>query len=410
MQAAPGHILVVDDHKPNRLKLSLGLKKQGHTVDVAENGRDALDKLRAQPFDLVLLDIMMPEMDGYEVLRQMKNDSTLRAIPVIIISALDEIDSVVKGIELGAEDYLPKSFNPVLLKARVGACLEKKRLRDSEQLYLKGLERELEIGREIQASFLPATLPQLPGWEIATRFRAAREVAGDFYDAFSLPQEEKFGLVLGDVCGKGVGAAMFMTLFRSLIRAVVNLAGNANWFAPSVTTDLVNGSLETITGAANLKDTIYFTNNYIAYTHSQAHIFASIFFGLLDPATGTLTYINGGHEPPIIFNEAGVKTSLEPTGPVVGIMPDMTFNVASAQLAPGDTLLAFTDGVTEARNSAGEMFTRERLVANLVQPAASAAGLLDQIEAHMQAFTAGTNQLDDITMLAVRRITTSDGE
>ena len=122
-----GHILVVDDHRTTRLKLSLGLKQQGHTVAEAENGQQALDILQTEPFDLVLLDILMPEMDGYQVLENMKNDAALRDIPVIVISAQDEIENVVKGIELGADDYLPKSFDPVLLKARIGACLEKKR-------------------------------------------------------------------------------------------------------------------------------------------------------------------------------------------------------------------------------------------------------------------------------------------
>src|SRR5512138_3095844 len=121
-----GHILIVDDLRTNRLSLSFGLKQQGHTVAEAENGRQALEMLRAESFDLVLLDILMPEMDGYEVLEQMKKDSVLRDVPVIVISAQDELESVVRGIELGAEDYLPKSFDPVLLKARIGACLEKK--------------------------------------------------------------------------------------------------------------------------------------------------------------------------------------------------------------------------------------------------------------------------------------------
>jgi DNA-binding response OmpR family regulator len=134
-----GHILVVDDHRTNRLKLSLGLKKQGHTVDEAENGVQALALLRAQAFDLVLLDIIMPEMDGYQVLEEMKQDGRLRDVPVIVISAQDDLESVVKGIELGAEDYLPKSFDPVLLRARIGACLEKKRLRDQEVEYLRNV-------------------------------------------------------------------------------------------------------------------------------------------------------------------------------------------------------------------------------------------------------------------------------
>ena len=132
-----GHILVVDDYKTNRLKLSMGLRKQGHTVALAENGRQALDMLRGESFDVVLLDIMMPEMDGYQVLEQMKCDNSLRDIPVIVISALDEMESVVKCIEMGAEDYLPKPFDPVLLKARLGASLRKKKLRDLEVAYLQ---------------------------------------------------------------------------------------------------------------------------------------------------------------------------------------------------------------------------------------------------------------------------------
>ncbi len=132
-----GHILVVDDYKTNRLKLSMGLKNQGHTVALAENGRQALDMLRAESFDVVLLDIIMPEMDGHQVLAQMKSDKNLRDIPVIVISAVDEMDSVVKCIEMGAEDYLPKPFDPVLLKARLGASLRKKKLRDLEVAYLQ---------------------------------------------------------------------------------------------------------------------------------------------------------------------------------------------------------------------------------------------------------------------------------
>jgi len=137
MTDTQGHILVVDDHRTSRLKLSLGLKQQGHTVGEAENGVQALEKLRTETFDLMLLDIIMPELDGYQVLEQMKEDKTLRDVPVIVISALDDLESVVKGIELGAEDYLPKTFDPVLLRARIGACLEKKRLRDQEVEYLR---------------------------------------------------------------------------------------------------------------------------------------------------------------------------------------------------------------------------------------------------------------------------------
>ena len=132
-----GHILVVDDNRLNRIKLSRGLEQQGHTVALAEDGHQALEMARAQSFDVVLLDIIMPEMDGYQVLEHLKSDSVLRDIPVIVISALDEMDSAVKCIEMGAEDYLPKPFNPVLLKARLDASLEKKKLRDLERAYLQ---------------------------------------------------------------------------------------------------------------------------------------------------------------------------------------------------------------------------------------------------------------------------------
>jgi len=137
MKELRGHILVADDNRLNRLKLVHSLTLQGHTVSQAESGRQALEMLQSERFDLVLLDILMPEMDGYQVLEQMKNDSTLREIPVIVISAIDEMESIVRCIEMGAEDYLPKPFDPVLLKARAAACLEKKHWRDQELEYLR---------------------------------------------------------------------------------------------------------------------------------------------------------------------------------------------------------------------------------------------------------------------------------
>jgi signal transduction histidine kinase len=137
MAEEQGNILVVDDSRMNRLKLSRSLEQQGHRVDVAENGEQALEMLRTEWFDVVLLDLIMPGMDGYQVLERIKGDTELRDLPVIVISALDEIDSVVRCIEMGAEDYLPKPFNPVLLKARLNTSLQKKKLRDLEKAYLQ---------------------------------------------------------------------------------------------------------------------------------------------------------------------------------------------------------------------------------------------------------------------------------
>jgi len=157
---SPGRILVVDDNRLNRLKLSRGLEMQGHAVSLAEDGQQALNMLREQSFDLMLLDIVMPEMDGYQVLGHVKEDKTLRDIPVIVISAVDEMDSIVKCIEMGAEDYLPKPFDPVLLRARIGASLEKKQLRDQEQAYLEQLQVEREKSERLLLNILPEPIAE----------------------------------------------------------------------------------------------------------------------------------------------------------------------------------------------------------------------------------------------------------
>ncbi len=146
-----GRLLVVDDNKVNRLLLGRSLEQQGHTVEMAENGRQALKMLHSRPFDLVLLDIEMPEMNGYQVLEKATGDLQLRDIPIIITSALEELDSVVKCIEMGAEDYLTKPVNPVLLKARIGASLEKKRLRDQQRELIKKFATS-EVATDLETS------------------------------------------------------------------------------------------------------------------------------------------------------------------------------------------------------------------------------------------------------------------
>ena len=149
-------LLVVDDNSMNRIMLSRYLGKLGYQATLVENGRQALDKLQAEPFDLVLLDVEMPEMDGYQVLEQLKTDLRLRDIPVIMISAVEELESVVRCIELGAQDYLPKPFSPVLLRARLTACLERKRLRDQEVDYLQQVGRITAAAAAIKANTFQA--------------------------------------------------------------------------------------------------------------------------------------------------------------------------------------------------------------------------------------------------------------
>jgi sigma-B regulation protein RsbU (phosphoserine phosphatase) len=272
----------------------------------------------------------------------------------------------------------------------------------------KPVDHEMEIARRIQASFLPAELPQFPGWEIATRFQPARQVAGDFYDAFPLIQNRRLALVIGDVCDKGVGAALFMALFRTLIRAFAQQHYALRWMG-----DLAEGGLARPAGGGRpvlpsigtsaLKNAMELTNEYICSTHGSTNMFATIFLGVLDPTNGSLLFANGGHEYPILLNSAGIKDQLATTGPAVGLIPGIEFGIQSVSIEPGDTLVAFTDGVTEARNSNREFFGRERLHTLIAQPISSATELLDNIMASVLEHMGGGDLSDDITMLAVRR-------
>lgn len=385
-QEAAARILVVDDNEANRDLLVRRLRREGHATELAVNGREALALLQGDTFDLMLLDIMMPEMNGYELLEHMRADDTLRHVPVILISALDDTDSIIKGIELGADDYLPKPFNPHILRARVGASLAKKRLHDREQLYARSLEREMDIAREIQAGFLPDELPAAAGWDLAAWFQPARQVGGDFYDAFPLHDGRRIGLVVADVCDKGVGAALFMALFRSLVRALAERM---------LTSD---GD-----GAAQARQLIAGVNDYIARTHDRANMFATLFFAILDPATGVIVYVNGGHEAPTISGRSGIRTRLAPTGPAVGMLPGLAFEAASETIAAGETLVAFTDGVTDAVDANGARYSEQRLMALLAHPAGSAGETLRRIQAEVQADTGHAAPFDDITLFVAHR-------
>jgi class 3 adenylate cyclase len=178
MKLSEASILVVDDNELNRDLLSRHLRRQGYAVAVAENGREGLDKIQEQSFDLVLLDIMMPEMNGYQVLEHLKEDPELRHLPVIVISAVSDLDSVVRCIELGAEEYLMKPFNRVLLRARISAALERKYLRDQEQAYLMQLEAEQEKSERLLLNVLPKP--------IADRLKQGQSTIADRFEVVSV--------------------------------------------------------------------------------------------------------------------------------------------------------------------------------------------------------------------------------
>ncbi len=276
------------------------------------------------------------------------------------------------------------------------------------EAFSQALNSEMVRGQEMQKNFLPDDLPQRAGWEFSAFFRPARQVSGDFYDVFELP-DGSIGLVIADVCDKGVGAALFMALFRSLIR-IFSGQTSLQGLDCRITENLKDNRLspEAVSGkGASHHDALMavkLTNDYIAKNHENLAMFATIFFGVLNPATGELTYINGGHDPLYILGPSGrVKNHLGPTGPAVGVRADVDLEERRARLEPGDILYGYTDGVTEARNIKGDFFTEKNLLALLKEGADTASGLLDGISRALKEYTGDAEQFDDITMLAVRR-------
>jgi serine phosphatase RsbU (regulator of sigma subunit) len=271
---------------------------------------------------------------------------------------------------------------------------------------IKMVEFELEKGQKIQREFLPSTIPDFPDWNIATAFFPAGKVSGDFYDVFKF-SDGNVGLVIADVCDKGVGSALYMALFRSLIRVFADQAAQSDsvsfsGFDPS-------GSRIAFTPSPDNKAVIRlravpFTNNYIAQTHGDEGMFATLFFGVLNPQTGQLCYINAGHEPLYLIDSRGVKKALDPTGPAVGMWPNSAYDIGQIQFEQGDMLIGYTDGVTEARSPEDEIFTRKRLQSLVEQPFNSPSDMLERIKTSLFEFIDIAPRGDDVTMLAVQRV------
>lgn len=275
--------------------------------------------------------------------------------------------------------------------------LEKAKLKI--EAYSKALDQEMEKGQKIQRDFLPRQIPRISGWEIAIYFHPARQVSGDFYDAFMLP-ENLLGLVIADVCDKGVGSALFMALFRSLIRVFSGKIRLQGLSVPGSTKTEPNSHGDYLYEALNA---VSLTNDYIAGEHGEEGMFATLFFGVLDPQTGKMAYVNGGHEPVLIVNQFGVKKSLGSTGPVVGMMSAVEYKVQQVRIDPGDTLIGYTDGVTEAMSPQEKLFGKKRFLTLLEKPAPTASELIDQIKLELFNHIDNAPQFDDITMIAVRR-------
>jgi sigma-B regulation protein RsbU (phosphoserine phosphatase) len=381
-------LLIVDDNEDNRYTLTRRLNREGYdNLTTANNGREALDLLHSRPFDLVLLDIMMPDLNGYEVLEQMKVNAELRNVPVIMISALSEIDSVIRCIELGAEDYLPKPFNPTLLRARVGATLEKKRLRDEVRASLARLEDEMDSARKLQLGMLPRLFPACTAEqpvEVYASMEPAREVGGDLYDCF-YASEHLFCFLVGDVSGKGASAAMFMARTRSLVRMAIDLTRQSGVKAllPAFIAEAVNREL---------------------YQNNDDRMFVTVFLGLLDTSTGVLAYTNAGHPAPHVLHSSGAIEQIGGKSEMpLGVRSKVEYHNEKVSLQPGDTVFVVSDGVVEAMNTEGAFYTLDRLNEVLHgAPGLGAPGLVRKVVEDVNAFTGSAPKADDVTALALR--------
>ena len=386
-----GKILIVDDEPFNVDYLEQELEDLDYDTISAENGKEALDQVATEAPDLILLDIMMPDMDGFEVLEHLKADKNSRDIPVIIISALDDTNNMVRGIELGAEDYLPKPFNEVLLKARITTSLEKKWLRDQQKEHLHQLDlenkrksEELEQARHIQRSMLPDAPPILPHLEIAARLETAFEIGGDYYDFFPKTNNDLL-IAIGDATGHGVGAGLMVSMTKALLSPSMDV----NF---SSLLSKINNTFNKI----NLGDLL-----------NMALLLLEI--SRLDDGQFTVKASGGGMPPIYILtpstNQLNEVKEMLVSGLPLGITPDAKYTEIEFTIQPGDTLVLMSDGLPERFNTAQNYIGFEHLTETLKQVqinAATAQEILETITNIGHDWAEGHPLQDDTTVIVIK--------
>jgi sigma-B regulation protein RsbU (phosphoserine phosphatase) len=377
-------ILVVDDSSFNRLVLKRRLGELGYAnITMAEDGVQGLAALERGRFDVVLLDLEMPNLDGIGVLEQL-HAARGAAPPVIVISALTEMEKIVRCIELGAEDYLPKSFDPPLLRARLGAILEKKRLREIADARLAALEAELESARAAQLSLVPRDFRAAACGRLAVHAAMvpARQVGGDLYDCLRLgPRHMLF--TVADVSGKGAPAGLTMARSFGLIRAAAKrLAEEGGTPDPGTILALANDDLA-------------------AENESQTFVTAAL--GVIDGETGEGRIAVAGHDLPVVLGGAAPRLLGPCTRqPALGAIEGIPYRSDPFALAPGETLFLYSDGVSEAEDNVGGFFGRDRLLEVLAGAGTAPEAVVEEVLRAVVRFADGAPQADDITALALR--------
>ena len=375
-------ILVVDD-APVNIALLSNILSPFYKVKGATSGEKAITIAQKEPRpDLILLDIVMPGMSGYEVCEQLKQDSATAAIPVIFITAKTTTEDEKHGLEIGAVDYITKPISPDIVKVRVQTQLAlKKNMEDLQRAYSviekqkDRMQEELNVARDIQLAMVPKVFPESDDYSLHAILEPAREVGGDFYDAFVV-DEEHICFSVGDVSGKGVPAALFMAMAKTLIKS-------------RASSDLSTASIVT-----HVNDELSKNN--------EGCLFVTLFVCIFNIRTGELLTTNAGHNPPLLKHVDGSITALSARdGLVVAAMEGIAYTENRIQLQKGETLLLYTDGVTEADNITGEFFG-ENLLEKLFHDyrEESVEDLAHHIVETTHAFEGMNRQADDITVLA----------
>ena len=379
-------IMVVDDEPDLELLISQKYRKKIKDKEIdfvfAGDGMDALEKLKKNDgMDIILTDINMPKMDGLTLLTKLNENYPL--LKSVIVSAYGDMSNIRTALNRGAFDFVTKPIDFQDLEITINKALKesttlKQAVKDRDQLV--NLQKELDVARTIQETIVPRKFPPFPDrneFEILARMITAKEVGGDLYDFFMV-DDDHLGFVIGDVSGKGVPAALFMAVSRTLLKATA-LKG----LPPNECFQQVNRLL---------------------YLESVPSMFVTMFYGILNTKTGEIEYCNGGHNPPFLVRSGGKIEPLEVKGGLIlGAMEDFDFQSNKIKLDKGDILFLYTDGVTEAMNPKNEEFADERLKDSLNKK--NSAPLDDMIESVMMdvyQFADGAPQADDITTLVVR--------
>jgi len=368
-------VLIVDDTKANLDILRNGLGSD-HRISVALNGEVALQVASRTPPDLVLLDIMMPGLDGYEVCRRLRARSETAEVPIIFLSSLDEVQNKARGFEAGANDYVTKPFELLEVKARVRALLKAKAYNDAVKEQMAG---ELRVARDIQMGMIPHDFGRWRkdyGVEVAGALDPARAVGGDLYCVFPAGPDRLF-LAIGDVSGKGIPAALFMVRVTSFLQLLAR-------------------------DVAEPEKILERLNNELA-AENPSGMFVTLTVAMFERKTGRLSLANGGQTRPVLLRPTEPpRWVVDQLGTALGLEPDLEYLRVECQLRPGDSLLLYTDGVNEAFNPDEECYGNDRLIADLGPLSGfPARSLVEELFDKVRTFAAGAPQSDDITVLAL---------